>query len=261
MISLRIAALGAIALFSPAAAHASEPLDVDLARDGTVAAVSGGLAIGLALFADRLTPSDCRFCEPDRFDLYLRTRLRWSRPDRAALASDVLANGVLPGAVVAHAVIAAWLDGAPRQAGEDLLAISEAALLAIDVNLLVKGATGRLRPSAWAEGGTTGVDVNRSFYSGHTSLAFSLASAAGTIATLRGYRSAPWVWTVGMTLAAGVGYLRVAGDAHWVTDVLAGAAIGGAIGFGVPWTLNRPSGARAPAVQLLPAPGGFALLF
>jgi membrane-associated phospholipid phosphatase len=261
VIALRIIALGAIVVLSPVAARASQPLDVDLARDGTVALASGGLAIGLALYANRLTPSACRFCEPDGFDLYLRTRLRWSHPDRAALASDVLANGVLPAAVIAHAVVVSWLDDSPRQAGEDLLAITEAVLLATDVNELVKGATGRLRPAQWAADQRTGLEANRSFYSGHASLAFSLASAAGTVSTLRGYRSAPWVWAVGMTLAAGVGYLRVAGDAHWVTDVLAGAAIGGAIGWGVPWMLNRPSGGRPPAVQLVPAPGGFALLF
>jgi membrane-associated phospholipid phosphatase len=64
-----------------------------------------------------------------------------------------------------------------------------------------------------------------------------------------------------MTMAAGVGYLRVAGDAHWVSDVLAGAAIGGAIGWAVPWTLHRPRSGKGSEVQLLPAPGGFALRF
>jgi membrane-associated phospholipid phosphatase len=258
---IHAAALVALSVLLPQAARGAEPLAVDWTRDGAIVGVAGGLAGLLALEANRLTPDHCRFCEPDRFDRDARTALRWSHPGRAALASDLLANGVLPAAVVGHAVLAAWGDGGARQAGEDLLSVTEAALLALDLNELVKGTASRLRPSAWAEGRTTGTDVNRSFYSGHTSLAFSLASAAGTVATIRKYRSAPWVWAVGMTLASGVAYLRVAGDAHWVTDVLAGAAVGGAVGFAVPWTLHRPSGGRAPAVQLLPAPGGFALLF
>jgi membrane-associated phospholipid phosphatase len=257
--ALSAATLLALAAAAPVGAWGAEPLEVDFARDGAVVLVAGGLAGALGLFADPLTPDACRLCEPGRLDAGVRDGLRWDRPERARIASDVLANGVLPGAVVLHAAVAAWGDGGSAQAAEDLLVVSEALLLAVDLNQVVKGATGRLRPAAWAEGRTVGTDVNRSFYSGHTSLAFSLASAAGTVATLRRYRSAPWVWAVGMSLAAGVGYLRVAGDAHWLTDVLAGAVIGGGVGFAVPWTLHRRRGGRAPAVQLFPAPGGFAL--
>jgi membrane-associated phospholipid phosphatase len=255
------AALVALLTLSPAAVHAAEPLDVDLRRDGAIVLVSGGVAAGLALFADRLTPNTCRFCDPGNLDVNARSWLVWEHPATAAYASDLLANGVLPGAVIAHSALMAWGDGGAVQLGEDLLSVSEAVLLSIDLNLLVKSAAGRIRPLAWSEGKLQGTDSNRSFYSGHTSLAFSLAAAAGTVSTIRGYRSAPWVWAVGMTLAAGVGYLRVAGDAHWLTDVLAGAVVGGSVGWAVPWTLHGPKGGRAPAVQLLPAPGGFALIW
>lgn len=257
---LRAAVLALLALV-PCAARPAEPLDVDLRRDGAVVLLSGSAAAALALFAGRLTPDECRSCAPDRLDRSVRSALRWPDTGSAARASDLLANGLLPAAVAGHAAIAAWGDGGLPQLGEDLLPVSEAVLLSIDLNQLVKSAAGRIRPAAWAEGRTAGTDSNRSFYSGHTTLAFTLAASAGTVATIRGYRSAPWVWAVGMTLAAGVGYLRMAGDAHWLTDVLAGAAVGGAVGFAVPWTLHRPKGGRAPAVQLLPAPGGFALLW
>jgi membrane-associated phospholipid phosphatase len=256
-----VVALLALLAAAPSAPRAAEPLEVDLERDGTLTLAAGGLAGALALWAARLTPDTCRFCEPNRFDRGARSALRWDDTGRAALASDVVANGVLPGAAVAHALVAAWGGGGARQAGEDLLAVTEAVLLSVDLNEIVKSGAGRIRPSAWAEGRLHGTDSNRSFYSGHTALAFSLASAAGTVSTIRGYRSAPWVWAVGMTLAAGVGWLRVGADAHWATDVLAGAAVGGAVGFAVPWTLHRPRGGREPAVQLLPAPGGFALRF
>jgi membrane-associated phospholipid phosphatase len=255
------AALAALLLLAPSPALAAAPLDVSPGRDGGTTLAAGGLAVLLALESDRLTPDRCRFCSPGAFDRDARTALRWRDPGAAALASDVLANGVLPAAVVGHAVFAAWGDGGARQAGEDLLAVSEAVLLSVDLNLVAKGAVGRLRPSAWAEARLEGTASNQSFYSGHTAFAFSLASAAGTVATIRGYRSAPWVWGIGMALAAGVGYLRVAGDAHWATDALAGAALGGAIGFAVPWTLHRPRRGRGTDVALLPAPGGFALRF
>jgi len=258
---IRVAALLGLALCAPPAARGAEPLEVDLARDGATVVIGNALAGALAFFADPMTPDHCRYCEPSAFDRGARSALRWSHPSRAAFASDVLADGVLPAALVGHAGLMAWNDGGALQAGEDLLSVAEAVVLSIDLNQTVKSTAGRIRPWAWAEGRARGTDSNRSFYSGHTAFAFSLASAAGTVSTMRGYRTAPWVWAVGMSLAAGVGYLRVAGDAHWATDVLAGAAVGGAVGFAVPWMLHRPRGGRPPAVQLLPAPGGFALLF
>lgn len=243
------------------ASRAAEPLEVDWYRDGATAAAAGGVAALLALEMDRLTPDHCRFCDPNRFDRWGRTGLRWADPGRAALASDVLANGLLPVSALGWTALMAWGDGGARQAGEDLLAVTEAVLLSVVANELVKGAAGRIRPAAWSEGRVTGTGSNRSFYSGHTALAFSLASATGTVATIRGYRRAPWVWAIGMSLAAGVAWLRVGADAHWITDVVAGAAAGGAIGFAVPATLHRPRQGRPPSVRLLPAPGGFALLF
>lgn len=238
---------------------AADPLDLSLPKDGTTLAASGAAALGLALLAGRVTPSTCRYCRPDAFDLGARSTLRWPDTRSASQISDLLANGALPAAVLGHAALAAWGDGGASQFGEDLVAISEAVLVSTDLNLVAKESAGRLRPSAWAAGRTTGIASNQSFYSGHTALAFSLASAAGTVATMRGYRSAPWVWAIGMSLAAGVGYLRVAGDAHWATDALAGAAIGGAIGFAVPWTLHRSRRRREPDLVITPAPGGFAI--
>jgi membrane-associated phospholipid phosphatase len=75
--------------------------------------------------------------------------------------------------------------------------------------------------------------------------------------SMRGDEAAPWVWAIGLTLASGVGYLRVAGDAHWMTDVLAAAAVGSAFGVGVPLLEKR----LVHGVTIAPAPGGFALRF
>src|SRR5207249_2275303 len=81
-------------------------------------------------------------------------------------------------------------------------------------------------------------DNNLSFYSGHTSATATMAAAGGTIATLRGYRLAPLVWGTGAALSAFTGYLRIAADKHYLTDVLAGAAIGAAVGILVPLTFH-----------------------
>ena len=69
-----------------------------------------------------------------------------------------------------------------------------------------------------------------------------------------------------MTLASAVGYLRIAGDMHYLTDVLAGAAIGTAVGVAMPLALHgREDGGRtpgaAPGAQVVPLPLGVVVVF
>jgi len=60
----------------------------------------------------------------------------------------------------------------------------------------------------------------------------------GTVASMRGYASEPLFWSVGMGLAAFVGYLRIAADKHYFTDVLVGALVGTVSGIVVPRLLH-----------------------
>lgn len=123
----------------------------------------------------------------------------------------------------------------------DALVVTEAVAIAACVNQIVKFSFGRERPIVHALASAEKLtaaqpsDNNTSFYSGHTSLAFSLAVAAGTVATMRGYRWAPYIWVSGLVVAGTTGYLRIAGDRHYATDVLAAATVGSALGFAVPF--------------------------
>lgn len=252
--ALRVTIAAALLVAGTARAEV-RPLAVDLRWD--VPATAGALAGDLLLSSSLAKPGRCQWCDPNRFDAWARDRLRWSEPRRAGTASDLLVNGVIPIAALANSFVSARQGGAPGAFWEDALVIAEAASVAGLVNGVVKDATARRRPSA---GPTATGSANRSFYSGHATLAFSVAAAAGTVSSLRGYPSAPWVWAGGMTLAATAAYLRVAADQHWTTDVLAGAAVSGVLGWAVPWVFHRVRrpGAR---VAVLPAPGGFALAF
>jgi membrane-associated phospholipid phosphatase len=253
--ALRAAAAVALLVLSGAARAEVEPLAVDLRWDlpVTAAAALGDLVLSTSL----AKPGHCQWCGTNRFDGWARDRLRWSNPGTAGTASDVLANGVLPVAVLANSFLSARQGGAPGAFWEDALVIAEAAAVSGLLNGVAKDVTARRRPNAGPD--ATG-SSNRAFFSGHTTQAFSLAAAAGTVSSLRGYPSAPWVWAGGMTLASAVGYLRVAGDQHWATDVLTGAAVGGLVGWAVPWVFHRVKrpGSR---VAVLPAPGGFAVVY
>ena len=77
----------------------------------------------------------------------------------------------------------------------------------------VKYSVGRLRPDATS---------NNSFPSGHTATAFMTA----TMLHKEYEGRSPWFSIGGYSLAALTGVSRVLNNRHWVTDVVAGAAIG-----------------------------------
>ena len=52
-----------------------------------------------------------------------------------------------------------------------------------------------------------------------------------------------------MAISVFTGYLRLAADKHWLTDVLAGAAIGATVGILVPLLFH---GRRAESVEVTP---------
>ena len=271
MLAARAVALAlAAALATPSAARAGSQhytLRYNLALDVSLAAGAGALWLGTELAKPHLAPTACRWCDPPALDREARNALVWSNNGSARVVSDVLAFGVVPAVALAPLAFAA-------DSGDDVLLdtffVVEAVALAQAVNQIVKFSLARERPfvhfgnypepdRSWDP------DDNLSFYSGHSSLAFSLAAAAGTVSSLRGYRSAPWVWGAGMALATGVAYFRVAADKHYLTDVLTGAAIGTAIGVAAPRLLHprEREGEKAAVerVTFVPLPIGVRVAF
>jgi len=43
----------------------------------------------------------------------------------------------------------------------------------------------------------------------------------------------PFIWGTGLAIAATTGYLSIAADRHYLTDVITAAAVGSAFGFGI----------------------------
>ena len=113
------------------------------------------------------------------------------------------------------------LEHRPDRAGS-LVRIAEGTAAAAAAAIVVKEAVGRARPYQ-APGDQ---DVLRpfsgqaSFPSGHTTVAFGLASAIDQETTAR------WVPFVVYPLAAAVGWSRLRDNEHWLSDVVAGAGLG-----------------------------------
>lgn len=208
----------------------------------------------------RLAPRECRWCDQDLngFDQGARA-FKWRRQEAAATTSDIVVYGGIP-LLMFGLQAGAWTqDRAWRVWWEDLIFVWETVAVSAALTQGIKMSAARRRPFVrYQTAPSTFEDtsgINLSFVSGHTSLAFSLVVATGTVSKLRGYRMTPVIFGVGLPLASLGGYLRIAGDRHYLSDVLAGAAMASALGVGMPLLLHKPRKVEWRA-QVLPFPGG-----
>lgn len=109
---------------------------------------------------------------------------------------------------------------------------------------VLKQVIGRARPNQ--DQGSTSFHPfsgDQAFPSGHTTQAFAVASV------ISAHSDQVWVSISAYTLAGLVGFSRIYHDAHWSSDVAAGAVIGTAVGRGVV-ALNRRLRAKHPNLHV-----------
>lgn len=115
----------------------------------------------------------------------------------------------------------------------------EAVVAASVVTTILKAAAGRARPyvshdsdaASFAFGrGLRHGDAYQSFPSGHATASFALAAALAGEGRTRWARLNRFTAPLGFGVAALVGASRVYHDAHWASDVLAGAGVGTVVG-------------------------------
>jgi membrane-associated phospholipid phosphatase len=228
---------------TPVRADPSERSDRD--RVWHVAPFAVGAAVYLALefgLKERISRPTCLWCTSGPVDAGFRTRLKWQRVENADLASNLTGYIGAPALAIGLLVATTADDPDLRRWFDDTVPVLQAGIITGMINQTFKLIFARRRP--FAEFKTTSVqtragDVNTSFFSGHTALAFAMATASGTVASLRGYRTAPVFWAGGLALAGMTGYLRIGADAHYFTDVLAGAIVGSALGVAIPLLFHR----------------------
>jgi len=252
-------------------AHAEPPraLRVAPAVDVAFTSAAWGAVIAFEIAKPGLAPRGCVWCDVhlNPIDDAVRSALVRTNTEVPNVMSSIAAWGVAPLLNGGFLALAANEEGAIKNSPSDLLIVAEAAGVATLLNESVKFALGRERPFVRAlpenqkAATSTPSDNNLSFYSGHTSLTFSLAVASGTVASMRGYRIAPLIWISGLSVGAATGYLRIAADKHYFTDVVAGAALGSATGFLVPYLFHRPAGGSSlPTVAFVPGAQGGAMM-
>ncbi len=240
---------------------APQALAYDLSVDVPLAGGAAAAWLTLELLQPHLAPDACRWCAPGGLDSTARAAMRWGSPGTAHKLSSLTAYGLVPVSTLGLSALGSGLDDGGHRVLVDALVVAEAVALAAVGAQGVKYVVARRRPYVTPTTPASDADQNLSFYSGHTAFAFAATAAATTVAVQRGYKTATWVALAGAVLATSTGYLRIAADRHYLTDVLMGAAIGTGAGVGLPLLLHpvekRP---RVRSVWVVPAPGGAALI-
>ncbi|MCP4675180.1 MAG: phosphatase PAP2 family protein [Deltaproteobacteria bacterium] len=133
-----------------------------------------------------------------------------------------------------------------RGFGVDLVVLLETMAVSLSVNSMVAMIVRRPRPYVYDESDSdefrTEGEAAMSFYSGHTSVVFAMATAYSRMFMLRHPDSpliAP-IWIFTYAAAGTVGALRVVSSAHFLSDVLVGAVTGVGIGLLIPWLHELP---------------------
>ena len=274
---LLLVVAGGFSLAAKGAVPKAAPDDIvyDLKLDLPITGVAALGWFGSSLLGNQLGSRSCRWCDQSStfvntlndLDTHARSALRWSNTDAANTVSNVVAYGVAPLAMLGLDAVAANHEHKVRRTPIDALLIAEACSVSGLIDQTVKFTSRRERPFVHFLGPNEKLrtqlpsDNNTSFYSGHTSFVFALAVSTGTLASLRHYRWAPAIWITGLTLAVATGYLRIAADRHYLTDVVAGAVAGSAIGFAIPYFFHyHPTLAGSKvSLSLSPAPGALGL--
>ncbi len=225
----------------------SSPLQIDLSRDLQLTLT--GLYVSVA--AELSDPAFDRPWEapsPRGVNALDRTVIGNRSGTASALSDSMLAtNLTLP--FVASLVDNLFLQGGGSWdgLGSDSLVLLETIAVGSIVCNVVKYGVRRPRPYVYDP--STDPEKRRSntatlsFFSGHTSLAFSMATAYSYLFTLR-HPESPMVlpvWLFSHSVAATTAVMRVEGGKHFWTDVVTGALVGSAVGLFVP-ALHRGAG-------------------
>lgn len=186
----------------------------------------GGLAAFFVIqfpLQESLAPAQPRWTEPDNFDVYFRDNLKWGNADlkTAASYSDILLHAVfLPG------IFWTPLLSEHKYSDHLLLNIQVAAAAGLVTNF-TKYIAGRQRPySFFGTLESKGLDDYLSFFSGHTSLTFAVATSTAMIFEKENPGISGMLWSSLLGAAGLTGYLRIAADKHYMTDVITGALAG-----------------------------------
>lgn len=251
-----ILAVPARAVAEEAAPRASD-LRLDLHADSAVTGASAGIGLILELIVGT---GELRPQAPVDPSVLLSIDRPSALSDETEESGPLLSNIALGASLAYAAFDSTWRGLEEGSSSAATYGVLYAEALAINWALVgvVKIAVRRPRPIAYREYRRTGMvssDTNTalSFYSGHTAAVAGVAATATYLAFDRDPMGFEGWLTLGLggLLTGFVAVQRVRAGAHFVTDVIAGALVGAAVGTLVPH-LHRSDDAGRLALGIAP---------
>lgn len=162
------------------------------------------------------------------FDLFWRGKLRWEKNNlqKASRYSDFLLYGAALGSIP----ITSFLmdDGFNKNL---LLFLNIISINGVITNF-TKIISSRERPLyRFNTSKNRSNETFKSFYSGHTSTAFAIATTTALLFSKKYPSRKKIIWLSSYSLSSLTGYYRIASDNHYATDVLFGAIMGTIVGY------------------------------
>jgi membrane-associated phospholipid phosphatase len=239
-----------------------EPVDLPpgFRQTGWVDYTVTGVGATAAIVSRLLAPREDGTRGGSWIDEDVRSRIRAPVPVGRFLAEDI--SDVLLGATTSYALFgdplinAAWLRDSSEVGVQIAWMNAEVIALTTGVQQTTSRFVGRERPYGRTCGTSeldarthscVGRDRYRSFFSGHTSVPFAVATATCVhhayvpLSGGRGYIPCGLM----LAAAAASGTLRIVSDNHYATDVMSGAAVGSLIGLSIP-LIHYTTGLRGP---------------
>lgn len=251
------------------------PMRTRLIIDLPIIGLSTAIALGSEYIGKEQPWAGCAACDRGSINALDRTALgNHSAPARTVSDIGLISLIALPFALdLGDSLIQRGRDRSPDRArhlrgwGTDVVVLLETFAVTYASTNVVKFALRRPRPYSYEQGSEVGDptenDARLSFFSGHASMSFAMATSYASLFQARHPRSrwvAP-VWVLGMSLASVTAVARVEAGKHFWTDVIVGAAVGTGIGLLVPALhRNRVLGQRV-GLSLAPTRRGSLLVF
>ena len=221
-----------------------QELPVDVLWDGVAAGVLGAATLVVQFGVPN--PSQPNWTSSNGFDDWVRGWLKISSEsgrNTAAFTSDVFVYTLAAAPFINAFFVAGWeherMDVAWKLAALDAETLLTVTFVSLSLQKIIK----RERP--FVKDCQTNPSLSEcsiggkyaSFPSAHTSVVFAAVALEcfhhGFLDTSHtGWGAA--VCPVTIAVATGTAILRVAADRHWATDVIAGAVLGGALGYAIP---------------------------
>lgn len=241
----------------PGPLHAQDVFEAEAGREAAL--LGGGIVLaGAGYYLEHqitpLTETQVNALSPENVNGFDRwATYNWS--PKAGKISDQVRNALLVSPVTLFAS-----ERVRKEALAFSLMYLETNILNGAATMLAKGLASRIRPFVYNPDAPQNMKVGKqearkSFFSGHTSIAFTNAVFLSTVYA-EYYPGSDWkpvMWAGTLSAASLVGILRVVAGKHFPTDVLTGAIVGSAIGYLVP-QIHKPdrqnSSGDTPPVQL-----------